>query len=149
MAHVRRNIFTALHLFQAYDKFDLPQIAGIEFLARWALMIQAAVRRQPRAPNFEGLEAYLSHSIDESGGVITSDFTKYVAEEQKAEAQVMKQNRLLREEHTADDKRRKFQEDNRSRDFESKKEREKRLKREKTEKQRADKAAGAKGSGDE
>ena len=67
-------------------------------------MIQAAVRKSPKAPDFSGLEAFTSHSFDETSGVVTSSFSKYIAEEQKAEATVMKQHRLRREEIELDKK---------------------------------------------
>ena len=46
----------------------------------------------------------MSHSFDESGGIVTSDFQKHIAEEQKAEAVVMKQHRLWTEEVAAETK---------------------------------------------
>ena len=102
-----RNIFAALSLLQRYDQTDLYNLAAAEFLCRWALQIQAAVRKNPKQPSFGGLDIYLSHSFDESGGIVTSDFKKFVAEEQKAEAIVLKQFRLWTEEVAAEDKKKK------------------------------------------
>ena len=64
-------------------------------------MIEAAVRKNPKSPSFVGLDAFLSHAFDENGGVVVAEFQKYVADEQKAEAQVMKQYRMWQEEQEA------------------------------------------------
>jgi hypothetical protein len=107
VANAHRNIFTCLSLMQSYDQYDAVNSASFEFLARWALMIQAAVRKNPRLPDFAGLDSFLSHSFDESGGVVTTSFAKFVAEEQRSEAIVMKQNRLWHEEIDAENKKKK------------------------------------------
>ena len=104
VAITHRNIFAVLHLLQSYDQIDLLNMAGADYLARWALMIQAATKKSPKAPVFAGLDHFLSHSFDECGGVVTSDFSKFIADEQKSEAMVMKQHRLWHEEQLADDK---------------------------------------------
>eukprot|EP00972_Heterocapsa_arctica_P093917 13851696-Heterocapsa_arctica.AAC.1 len=69
IALTHRNIFTVLYLLQSYDQIDIFGLAAAEFLARWALMIQQATRKNPKAPIFPGLDHFLSHSFDESGGV--------------------------------------------------------------------------------
>ena len=105
LALTHRNIFTVLHLLQSWDQVDLPNLATAEFLSRWSLMIQTAVRRSPKSPCFDGLDAYLSYSLDESGGIVTSDFQKHVADEQRASATILKQARLQREESELERKR--------------------------------------------
>lgn len=100
------HVMATLSLLQSYDQVDMTNLAGVEYLGRWALMIQAAVRKNPKSPSFQGLETFLSHSFDETGGVVVSQFQKYIAEEQKSEALVLKQHRLRNEERDADDKKR-------------------------------------------
>ena len=70
-------------------------------------MIMRAVRRSPRAPDFEGLDMFLSNSTDTSGGVVTLDFDRYVADVQKADAAIMKQSRMMKEEQEAAAKKKK------------------------------------------
>jgi hypothetical protein len=106
IAVTHRNLFAVLYLFQSYDQLDFWNCAGIEFLMRWALMIQTAVRRSPKAPDFAGLDAFLSFSLDETGGIIATDFNKFIAEEQKAEAIISKSQRLWRDEQDSENKRR-------------------------------------------
>ena len=93
-----RNIFKALALFQGYDQVDLPATAGGEFLCRRVIQIQRAVRVNPRAPSFIGLHKMTEHSLDETGGVNTREFTQFFAAGAEAEARVLKQNRLFRNE---------------------------------------------------
>ena len=61
-------------------------------------MIQRATRRNSKAPDFHGLEVYISHALDPSGGIITLEFEKHISEIQRGEAMVLKQSRMLREE---------------------------------------------------
>jgi len=105
LAHTHRNIFACLSLLQRYDQLDLSSVAGAEFLARWALVIQAGVKRSPKTPSFDGLDVYLSYSLDESGGIVTSDFQKHISEEQRASAFILKNSRIQREEAAADKRR--------------------------------------------
>ena len=65
-------------------------------------MIDQAVNRNPRAPDFESLEMFLANGYDATGGVTTRDFDMFIAETQKNDAEIMKQTRLWREEGNAD-----------------------------------------------
>jgi len=67
-------------------------------------MVETAVRRNPKAPSFSGLDAYLSYALDETGGVVTTEFQKHMSEQQKAQAIILRQSRLYREESEADAK---------------------------------------------
>lgn len=69
-----KHIMAVLSLLQSYDQVDMTNLAGVEYLGCWALMIQAAVRKSPKTPSFQGLETFLSHSFDETGGVVVSQF---------------------------------------------------------------------------
>ena len=104
-AHVHRILFTLLYLLQSFDLPDMPQSRVVDFTCRWILMIQAAVRRDPESPNLGGAESYPSQTIDVQGGVVSCEFTRFVADEQRVEARVKKQQRLLREEVEAENQR--------------------------------------------
>ena len=47
----------------------------------------------------------LSSTLDETGGVIASEFDQWVASEHKVQATIMKQNRMFGEEQDAENKR--------------------------------------------
>ena len=67
-------------------------------------MTQQAVRRSPKAPDFSGLDTYLAHPYDETGGAVTSKLTRYIADEKKNEAVILKQTRLWQEEQDSEKK---------------------------------------------
>ena len=92
---------TTLNHMISFDQYNLYHSASADMIARRLLMIMRAVRRSPRAPDFGGLDMFLSNSTDTSGGVATLDFDRYVADVQKADAAIMKQNRMLKEEQEA------------------------------------------------
>ena len=80
------------------DRFDLSQSSGAEHIARRLIQIQKAVQRDHQKPNFVGLQYYTQHCDDLSGTLQTPAFDRYIAEEAKVEANVLKQFRLSREE---------------------------------------------------
>ena len=83
------------------DQVNVLNCAGAELIARRLLMIMRAVRKDPKAPDFEGCDAYLSSAADASGGIITQEFDQYIVGLNAVEVTVLKQTRLLREEATA------------------------------------------------
>lgn len=87
-----------LHLLVNFDQLDVSNVAGAEQLVRRLLMIQRAVRKNPKAPNWSGLNYYLTNKLDESGGVVVAAFDKHVAALKHSEAFILKQERLWLEE---------------------------------------------------
>ena len=67
-------------------------------------MIERAVKLNPKCPVFTGLSKMIQHSLDDGGGVMTRDFTSHIAQQAEAEARILKQTRLLREELEAKQK---------------------------------------------
>ena len=63
----------------------------MELICRHILHIQRAVKKNPRQPDFRGLEIMISSKLDSTGGLLTGEFARYVAEEEKAEAFTLKQ----------------------------------------------------------
>ena len=88
----------SLYLLHCVDRLDGRALATGEHVARRLLQVQRAVRRNPRAPDFEGLEGYMRHSDGASGVALSPAFDKHIAELQKTEATVLKFQRLAREE---------------------------------------------------
>ena len=60
-----------------------------------------AVKKNPKQPDFDGLDAILDTSLDASGVVIASKFMEWVGNQQKAKAVVMKADRQFAEEQEA------------------------------------------------
>lgn len=61
------------------------------------------MKRNPKNPDFRGLGMMTMHRLDNTGGVATGDYARWLAEEQKSEAFTLKQQRLHREEVFHDD----------------------------------------------
>ena len=70
---------TALHFMVAVELVDLFNSSSAEHVARRALLIQQAVRKNPGAPAFAGLEAYMRHRHDLGGGLLTTEFDRCVS----------------------------------------------------------------------
>jgi hypothetical protein len=86
------------------DQLDVLNIAAAEQVARRILMVERAVKQNPKALDFSGLECFLTNAMDGSGALVAQDFDKYASELQKTDAQILKQNRLLQEEVSAKSK---------------------------------------------
>ena len=81
-------ICVVLRLFMQFDQLDISNLAGCEYLVRRLLQIEAAVKRNPRQPDFEGLDAILDSSVDTSGAALAPKFMEFVANIQKSQALV-------------------------------------------------------------
>ena len=105
VAHEHRLGFDYLQLFLCFDQLDASNVAGLEALCRRLLIIQKAVRRNPKVPDFTGFERFLITAVDDLGGVVATGFDEWMASEQKSEALILKQSRLWNEEQSAENKR--------------------------------------------
>jgi hypothetical protein len=92
-------ICSVLRIFQQFDQLDLYNVAGVEYLVRRLKQLEAATRRNPRQPDFEGLDVVLDSTIDESGALVLPGFDTWVGDQQRAEAAVLKAGRQWREEN--------------------------------------------------
>ena len=93
-----RDLMSILHHLLAFDQVNAGELAGCELLARMVLQIHAATRKNPKAPDFRGTQMMVMSALDSSGGVLTGDFARWTAEEQKNYAFALKQQRLFAEE---------------------------------------------------
>ena len=94
-------LLTVLWMLVTHDRVNVYNLAGAELISRRILMIQRAVKRNSRAPDFEGLDGYLSNTLDPLGGVLCPEFEKHISELQKTASAILKQQRLAREEAEA------------------------------------------------
>ena len=67
-------------------------------LSRCLLMILCAVKKSAKRPNFEGPESMLTSSLGVNGGVVAMKFDRWLAEQQRPQAQIVQQSRLMQEE---------------------------------------------------
>ena len=81
-----------------YDQIDPSSLAGVELLVRRLYQIEIAVERNPRQPDFDGVDALVETSTKSSGSFNVPSMAKWFSEHQKSEAFVLKQMRLWNEE---------------------------------------------------
>lgn len=98
VARQHHTICTALRFMQSFDQYDLSMAASAEYLVRALVQLEAAARRNPKAPDFTGLEVMIEAHADASGAAITAGFDQWVMEQQRSRAPIAKQGRLMREE---------------------------------------------------
>ena len=104
-SHELKNLFAILRHQIEYDQLEVTNLAASELVARRVVQIQKAIRRSPKHPDFTGLDQLMASQLDETGGVVTSKFDEWVAQEQKTQAIIKKNTRLLQEEKESDAKR--------------------------------------------
>jgi hypothetical protein len=83
------------------DGIDRANCATAEHVARRILQLQRATRKNPRSPDFGGLDFYTQHVSMTTAGAATPEFDKHVASVQHAEAMIMKSQRLSQDEWDA------------------------------------------------
>ncbi len=91
----------ALWNFVSWDQVDCSMLIGCEFMARRIIVLETAIARNPKNPDYEGLDVIMSSRITETGTASTVEFQKWISNVHKDEPQIMKQGRLLREEKAA------------------------------------------------
>eukprot|EP00971_Amphidinium_carterae_P052221 1027986-Amphidinium_carterae.3 len=94
-----------LHALMCYDELNVGGLVSGETICRKLIQIETAVRRNPRQPDFEGLDLMMTSVLDESGAAQASSYMSWATGKQRDEAQVLKQGRLLREEREAEARR--------------------------------------------
>ena len=84
----------------SFDLLDPANCASLEFAARRLAQIETAVKRNPKVPDYDGLDAMLETTIDSTGAAVALAVGSRFAELRKTQAVVMKADRQLREEQT-------------------------------------------------
>ena len=88
-----------LYHFLCFDQVEGMQLAGIEMLCRQLLQIERACKKDPKNPDYRGLEVMTqSRLLDGAATAGSGDFARFVAQEQQTEAFALKQQRLFAEE---------------------------------------------------
>ena len=87
-----------LHCLFCIDRLNPPGLAIAEHLARTILRIQKGVKRNPRAPDFTGMDHLLRHAELLSGQIYAPEFDKDLAEHQRNDGMLLRNARLARDE---------------------------------------------------
>ena len=86
------------------DQLDGGQTLGAELLARELIKVETAVGRNPKIPDWEGLDFISGNRLTDSGAVDVRGFSQWLSTTRKDQAFIMKQGRLLREERAVAEK---------------------------------------------
>ena len=86
------------------DQLDVNHTIGPELCTRVLYVVEAACDRNPRQPDWEGLEGLLSFSVSTRGVLEVPCFATWVSQGQASKVAVLKQGRLIREERRSDRK---------------------------------------------
>ena len=100
-----------LSLGTCFDQYDFANSSAMELAARRLTQIETAVKRNPKFPDYEGLDGMLEASVDSSGVAYAPAFTSWFAEKRRSQATIMKADRQYREELVAQRKAGKGKED--------------------------------------
>jgi hypothetical protein len=73
-AHTHRRLCEATTYLQCIDQYNMFNSSGIEYLVRYIVQIETAVKRNPLNPDFSEMDALLSSSIGESGEICVPKF---------------------------------------------------------------------------
>jgi hypothetical protein len=92
---------TLLRLGLSYDLLDPANCACLEFAARRLAQIETAVKRNPKAPDYDGLDAMLEATIDSTGAALAPVFSSWFADVRRSQAVILKADRQFREEQAA------------------------------------------------
>ena len=96
-----KGLCDGLDLMACIDQINLKVSFKAESDIRRLIGISTAVKRNPKQPDFEGLEVIMAQTIDDSGSLLPRQFDSWFASRKKDDAQFLKQYRLWQEEMTA------------------------------------------------
>ncbi|CAK0853410.1 unnamed protein product, partial [Prorocentrum cordatum] len=96
--HVHRNLCEVIRLMHSWDQVDLSMLASAELLVRWMIPTEIAVERNPRHPDYSGLDIVISAPVNAVGRASISRFNTWVTDRLEERATIWKQERLYREE---------------------------------------------------
>lgn len=96
--HTHKNLCELLRYMHSYDQLNIVNTACGEFAVRWLVQLEVATERNPRNPDFSGLDLIMGGAVNSEGKAITSKFTQELTTRLKERANIYKQERLYREE---------------------------------------------------
>ena len=79
------------------DQLDVSSLASGEFLARWAVQIEVAVSRNPRHPDYSGLDIMFGAPTSAAGKAETATFSEWISAKMKDKSAVFKYEQQFRE----------------------------------------------------
>lgn len=100
LVNEHKTIIEALRLAISRDQLDISNLQSFELITRRAIQLEIAVSRSPNNPEFSGLETLMESPLNTSGSARTRELDLWLTDRLKEKAQIQKQTRLFREEHS-------------------------------------------------
>jgi hypothetical protein len=98
VCHDHRHLMECLRLGACVDQLDLMNLALTENIVRRIIQIETAVERNPRHPDFTGLGVVEGGVTTDKGAARVPKFREHIAARQKERAQILRHERLYKEE---------------------------------------------------
>ena len=97
-AHIHRTVCETLRLLWTYDLTNVPNLAAGEQLTRWLIQTELATERNPRHPDFTGLDIATGTVIHKSGRANAGKYHTWLTGRLQEQGTLWKQDRLYRQE---------------------------------------------------
>jgi hypothetical protein len=96
--HIHFLLCEVIRVAICVDQLDVSNLECFELLIRRLITDEVAVARNPRHPDYGGLELLMSTTVSQSGQALPKKFNEWFASRLKDRANVMRQTRLWNEE---------------------------------------------------
>ena len=80
------------------DMLDVGNLASFEQISRRLVQLELAVEKNPKHPDFSGLNILVDTNVSAGGMARVPKFTKWVTDRHREQAEIYKQRRLFSEE---------------------------------------------------
>jgi hypothetical protein len=101
VSHIHFVLCEAARLAIEVDQIDVSNLASFELLFRRVCQDETAVARNPRHPDYGGLDVVMAAPTSEQGQATVTRFNEWVTSRLKEQASIYKQTRLWNEEQRA------------------------------------------------
>jgi hypothetical protein len=98
VAHVHFILVEAVRLAIEVDQIDISNCQSFETIVRRIIVDETAVARNPKAPDYSGLDLVFSGQVTEAGQAQVAKFNEWFGNRLKDRSNVLRQNRLWAEE---------------------------------------------------
>ena len=97
IAHAHRILCEVFRFMHSVDQLDASNLASAEQLVRWRIQMEVAVSRNPKHPDFPGLDIILVAPTSKEGVARVPKMTEWIKSRMAERAAIWKQERLFRE----------------------------------------------------
>ena len=98
VVHTHRSLAEIFRLMHHFDQIDGSSLAIGEQLARWMIQTETAVERNPRFPDFSGLDVLVGAPISAEGRAEAKKMSEWISNRMEQRSKIWKGERLYREE---------------------------------------------------